>query len=538
MKNADLLKKNHTYTLTYETMLSYQYAYLGGYVFKHYVRRKRPSEDSSMYVDLVANTIAQPICRYIVDTINDVLFEPGVKRDVRFCDPSGRPIDPDNAEWSDLFMLDADLQNRTLTSFMENIGDLTSIFGHAWVFVDMPQIGEGNLGRPYTVAISPLDVWDWEFDFQGGKPMLKYVKVKEAENEECYSIKCYHLGDATRPSYWASYEVPKRVGTGNTDTMSNEAYPIATGEFPLGMAIPGFIAYGRRDPRSIELGVSDIDSACDAQREHYKLECEAYSSIQFAKTIIRADKGISIPVHAGAIVRGSQGSVEAISVDTNDVEKIITKQRAIFEDIEALTGIGGLRNSKNQVQSGVSIIEERKTLHRVCKSKARLMEVTEAQIMTFAARFMDMRWAGQVNYNTDYEAHDTNYRIALMTTAKNLVPDNAIIESLITKEIINMLAPSNEQAEYADAYISTIVDPVAKQLMVSELEEATTNDIGSMIPVDPDAEEEGKDVNPDGTTAVQSAAVGGAGTPIQNMGQSYYTQDAIAAQLNNLNVGR
>jgi len=118
------------------------------------------------------------------------------------------------------------------------------------------------------------------------------------------------------------------------------------------------------------------------------------------------------------------------------------------------------------------------------------------------------------------------------------VPDNAIIESLITKEIINMLAPSNEQAEYADAYISTIVDPVAKQLMVSELEEATTNDIGSMIPVDPDAEEEGKDVNPDGTTAVQSAAVGGAGTPIQNMGQSYYTQDAIAAQLNNLNVGR
>ena len=83
-KNRDLLKRNPVYDNIYLQMLSYQYAYLGGISFKQAVRKKRPSEDSTLYLDLVANTVAQPICRYIVDTINDVLFEPGIKRNLQF----------------------------------------------------------------------------------------------------------------------------------------------------------------------------------------------------------------------------------------------------------------------------------------------------------------------------------------------------------------------------------------------------------------------------------------------------------------------
>jgi hypothetical protein len=87
MKATDLLKKNPIYTATYNQMRAQELAYLGGYEFKTYVRKKRPSEDSNLYLDLVQNTVAQPICRYIVDTINDVLFEPGVKREINFATP-------------------------------------------------------------------------------------------------------------------------------------------------------------------------------------------------------------------------------------------------------------------------------------------------------------------------------------------------------------------------------------------------------------------------------------------------------------------
>ena len=533
MNNGELLKRNPIYSSIYNQMLAYQYAYLGGTAFKQYVRKKRPSEDSTLWQDLVNNTVAQPICRYIVDTINDVLFEPGVKRNLQFATPQGAAIAPETNEWIDLFTLDADLTNRTLTSFMEGVGDLTSIFGHCWVAVDMPQMNQGNLGRPYTCAISPLDVWDWEFDYYGGRPMLKYVKVMEMEETDCYYIKCYHLGDATTPSYWKSYEVPK------APTNENEpAELIGEGFFPPGMSIPVFIAYGRRDPRTIDLGVSDIDSATDAMREYYKLECEKYTALQFAHTIIRADKGISVPVHAGAIVRANEGQIEAIAIDTGDVSRIIEAQDNILEQIEALTGLGGLRNTKNQIASGVAIIEERKQLHRLAKSKARLMEVTEEMILTYAARFMEQRWAGEVNYNTDYEAHDTNYRMALIKSASELVGDNEIVKALITKEVIAMLSPAEAIPEYENVYISTIPDSDLKDLMTQENDQVLSRDLEpSMIP---EHEQYGEDDSEreENEEGDNTTILGGAGTPVTDVGTTYYTAQVAPVMLQGINSGR
>jgi hypothetical protein len=523
--NGELLKHNPIYDTIYMQMLSYQYAYLGGLTFKQSVRKKRPSEDSTLYQDLVANTVAQPICRYIVDTINDVLFEPGIKRNLQFCTPQGKMIQPETNEWIDLFQLDCDLTNRSMNGFMENVGDLTSIFGHCWVAVDMPQATEGNLGRPYVCSISPLDVWDWEFDYYGGRPMLKYVKIKEMEEVDCYYIKCYHLGDATTPSYWESYEVPKGPGK-----ETQPAKKIGGGVYPAGMSIPVFIAYGRRDPRTIDIGVSDIDSASDAQKEYYKLECEKYTALQFAHTIIRADKGVSIPVHAGAIVRATEGQVEAIPIDTGDVDVIIRTQAHILEQIEALTGLGGLRTSKNQVASGIAIIEERKQLHRMAKSKARLMEVTEEMIYTYAARFMDQRWAGEVNYNTDYEAHDTNYRMALISKANEMVGDNEIVKALITKEIIAMLSPAEDIPEYEQVYINTIPPGELKVLMTDENEQVLSRDLEqSMIPKHEmygESETESENEEGDNTTIL-----GGAGTPVTQMGTTYYPNQVAPSLL-------
>jgi len=365
--------------------------------------------------------------------------------------------------------------------------------------------------------------------------MVKYCKVLETEDKDDWYIKCYHLGTPTTPSYWVSYKVGKNIS-------KSEVTETGRGEYPAGMAVPAFIAYGRRDPRSIDFGISDIDAPVDAQREHYKLECEAYTSIQFAKTIIRADKGVSIPVHAGAIVRASQGQVETISVDTGDVDKIIKKQADLLEQCEALTGLGGLRNSKNQIASGVAIIEERKQLHRLAKSKARLMEVTEEMIFTFAARFMNHRWAGEVYYNTDYEAHDTNYRLALFQQAKALVQNNPIIDSLIAREIIGMLAPAEAIPQYEQAYIETIADPSVKTLMTEENDQVLSRDLGDQIPT-PEDFGENQEIFGDATgydSGEEGAGVDdtGIGTPVAFTGQSYYTQQAVATQLVGMNTGR
>jgi len=557
MLTSELAKKGNVYTAIIQQMYNYQYAYLGGYIFKQQVRKKRPSEDSVLWNDLITNTVAQPLCRYVVDTINDILFEPGIMRDLRFANPNGELVNTDNAEWVNLFVMDCDLNNRSLTSFMEQVGDLTSIFGHCWIAVDMPQTSEGNLGRPYTCAISPVDVWDWEWQYYGGRPILKYVKIKEMEDEEYYYIKCYHLGDSENPSSWASYRLPKMA---LTNVINTDADCLGSGTFPPGMAIPVFIAYGRRDPRIIDLGVSDIDAASDAMRELYKLECEAYTALQFAHTIIRAEKGIAIPVHAGAIVRALKDQVEAIKIDTGDVEQIIKKQSDILTTLEGLVGMGGMRKDSQQIASGISIIEERKQLHRVAKSKARLMEVTEGLIFTFAARFMGMRWAGVVNYNTDYEAYDTNYRLALLQQAQIMAGDSEIVKALITKELIGLLAPAENTKTYEDAFIESMPDSNVKDLLTEEASNALSSDnLDSMVPVlskdyvEPELNEPNDKISgdqPQGLNKAQESDVGnfgdpnnmtllgGPGTPMTPMGTSYYPQQAVAVQITGLNTGR
>jgi hypothetical protein len=205
-----------------------------------------------------------------------------------------------------------------------------------------------------------------------------------------------------------------------------------------------------------------------------------------------------------------------------------------------------LRTSKNQIASGVAIIEERKQLHRTAKSKARLMEVTEEMIFTFAARFMEMRWAGEVSYNTDYEAHDTNYRMAVMRSAKDLVGDNPMIQSLITKEIIGMLAPETEIPEYQQAYVKTVQDPDLRTLMMDTDEAVLSRDLEpSMIPkhemygeADDETGKEQAEYDNSIGQADNTSLLGGAGTPVTNVGMTYYAAQVAPVILNTMSIGR
>jgi hypothetical protein len=166
------------------------------------------------------------------------------------------------------------------------------------------------------------------------------------------------------------------------------------------------------------------------------------------------------------------------------------------------------------------------------------MEVTEELIFTYAARFMGMRWAGEVIYNTDYEAHDTNYRLALLEKAKALVQNNSIVDNLVVKEIIGMLAPDEKVAQYEQAYIDTITDPAVKELMTQDAEQVLSRDLGDQI-VTPEEFGENQAIYGDDSEYDTDGDLGeGVGVPIQDTGESYYTQQAVAVQLTGINTGR
>lgn len=486
MKISNLLKRNSVYAAIQPTMLHYQNSYLGGLVFKASVRQKRPSEDAKLYQDTLQNTAALPIARYIVEQLNQTVFSQEIDRELEFVSPDGMELEEDSQEyWTELFCYDADLQNRSLHAFMELVGELSSIFGHCWVAVDMDNDVNNSAARPYTVAISPLSVLDWQFALVNGKSIPAYVKILEYEDNEVYRFKCYYLGTTTKPSYWESYLVNKR------DNIEGNIEPYERGTYPPGMALPLFIAYTRRDPRFNDLGISDIDSASDVQREVYKMECEAYGSIQFARTLIRAEPNIAIPALSGGVVRAAEGQVEVLPIDTQDVPNIISKQTDLIDNLETLSGYGGLRKHRNEPQSGISIIEERKGLHRMAASKARELETVEEMIWTFAARFMGVRWAGEVVYGTNYEQSDTKLKIAKLQLANQLSGSNPVIRQLIDENVLELLVEPEDYEEYKNKMRSLpIVTPDGTTTTLQEedseeddnMMEVETRDLGDQTP--------------------------------------------------------
>jgi hypothetical protein len=532
---AQLLSKNPLYLATEAQMNTYLSAYLNDESFRRSVRTKRPSEDAALWLDCIKHTVAQPIARWVVETINHTVFEPGVTRELKFVSEGGGDLPESMTDWSELFTLDADLQNNNMNGVMEHIAQLSSIFGMCWVFVDLPQDGgdiNPQLGvRPYVVPVSPQYVWDWQFIAVRGVNIPSYIKVLERETEDCYYFKCYWIGTATTPSYWQCYQVEKR----DLQQSHKILQPMSEGVYPLGMTIPGFMTFTRRDPRRFELGISDIDVATNVQMEHYKLECDAYQALQFARTLIRAEQGIKVPATAGGIVRAAEGQIETLSVDTGDVSAIIAKQADLLENYQNLSGLGGISASKKQVQSGVSIIEERRGLYRLAQSKARMMEVCEEMIWSYASRFMNIRWSGEVVYGTDYDSTDTTYRIALYKEAKALAPDNPVIEKLIVEQLVKMIAPQDDVEEWMDMLKEQKpeAEEEEEETPAQERSEHLQMDITDMLP---DAEQQQYALDRLKQREENTTTAGGVG--IRNTGVSMYpTESAAAMVLNTFSGG-
>ena len=146
------------------------------------------------------------------------------------------------------------------------------------------------------------------------------------------------------------------------------------------------------------------------------------------------------------------------------------------------------------------------------------MEVAEEMIFTFAARFMGVRWAGEVHYDTDYEASDTDYRLTLLNQAKALAGDNPIVQGLIVKELVTLLCPPEEVNDYVEATLPTL--PVEYQSIKDEEEQdAYSLDVGDQVPDKVEEEEPG----------TETETYSGIGTGITYTGQSSY--NPVADQL-------
>jgi hypothetical protein len=438
-------------------MQQYRAAYEGGSAFKNSVLVKKPSEDAALFRDKLLNVAGLPICKAIVDEIVDTVYESQPTRHPSFLNTVS--IDVGIPDWYQSFLDDADLNGNNFTSVMEQAATMAGIEGWCWAFVDLPDTPDPR-NRPYLSLCSAEHVIDWRITTDMGRDYLDYLKVIEYQDADETIYKVWYAGDAINPTYCEKY----CVGVDDIKNIDVEIPPTETYTLALGLPIPAIQIIARSDQRRRDLGVSDLTEANDVQREMLKLEAEAYDSVRFSKPMIRASAGIRVPAGGGGIIRGDKDQVEVFQIPTQDIAEIRNQQESLITRLDGYLGRGGLRTTKMATQSGISIVEERRALHRKAAQRARQMMSAEEQILTLVAAEMGLRWVGEVEYTTDYEDKDLQFRMALLQTAQALGGGNAVIQEIINKEVIKMIASPEEAAQYL-AMIGASVAPVELQDM-------------------------------------------------------------------------
>lgn len=434
-------------------MQSYRNGYEGGPAFKNMTLIKRPSEDAALFRDKLNNVAVIPVCKAVVDEIVDVIYEEDPVRSPAFLNRANN-ADVGIPDWYEDLVNNADLNGASFTSVMEQACSMAGIEGWSWMFVDLPEEAS-RYNRPYLSICSAEHVIDWQIWTEYGRDYLEFMKVIEYQDADCTIYKLWYAGDSKNPTYCERYILKEQERVND----SNIVEPVGSYKLPMGIPIPAIQILARQDQRRSDLGVSDLTEAVDVQRELYKLECEAYDSIRFAKPIIRAAAGLRIPAGGGGIVRGDKDQMEVFEIPVMDVAQIRAQQESLIERLDGFLGRGSLRTYRTAVQSGIAIIEERRALHRKASQRARRMEAAEKQILNLAAAFMSQRFVGDVQYNTDYEDKDLQFRMALLSQAQQLAGTNPVVSELITKEIIKLITPPDQTAQYLAKLGETIAEP-------------------------------------------------------------------------------
>ena len=138
-------------------------AYMGGVEWMRGSHLTRyVNETNNEYFARLCSTHLENHCKSVISNYISFLFREEPEREYKDLE-----MDP----MLKSFLKDADLDGRSLNSFMKEVAIWSSVFGHCWVLVVKPNVGALTLGdelaqdvRPYVNLITPLTVMDWRWN--------------------------------------------------------------------------------------------------------------------------------------------------------------------------------------------------------------------------------------------------------------------------------------------------------------------------------------------------------------------------------------
>lgn len=383
-------------------------SYVGGDEYRSagYLTRYQ-LETAQDYQARLNNTPLDNQCASVIQTYVSFLFREEPERE--FYNWAGRPD-------LESFLRDADLEGKSFDSFMKQVSTWSSVFGHVWVVMSKPNIGQLTQAqeiaagvRPYVNLISPLVASDWRWERQpSGRYELSYFKYVEEVIDKITIVK-----------EWTRTEIK----TWEMDDVKKEARLMTTEPNQLGM-IPAILVYNHRGITR-DLGVSDISDIADLQRQIYNLHSENDQAIRLGThpTLV-VPQSANVGSGAGAMIvlqEGADSGQNPYALDFSGaaVGSIHSSIDKLVEAIDRISFTGGVRATATKTSSGIALETEFSLLNAKLAEKADNLELAEEQIWQLFGVYQNTVWMGEIEYPDSFLLRDSDREFSHLQQARS-----------------------------------------------------------------------------------------------------------------------
>jgi hypothetical protein len=394
-------------------------------------------ETAAEYQARLRATPLENHCSSVISVYNSFLFREEPKRDF-----NGLEALPELDE----FLRDADLDGRSLDSFMKDVATWSSVFGACWIIVAKPNVGaetvadERYMGiRPYVSLLTPMVTLDWHWTrMSSGRYQLSYFKYLEEVNGDVRTVKEWTLDSIT---------------TTVVNVKNPEIIDVVIEVNGLGY-IPAVCAYnGRSSVRGI--GVSDINDIADQQRFIYNATSEVEASIRLnTHPSLVATRETQIGTGAGSLIHMPENMdpglkpylLEFTGASINSIYESI---KHAISSIDKMANTGALRSTEASVMSGVAREQEFALLNARLSEKADNLELAEEQMWKIWSNYMGYEWSGSIDYPGSFNVRDTQSEIEQLLKAKSAATDTVVLRK-IDEHILEWMGEEKEYLPFID----------------------------------------------------------------------------------------
>lgn len=400
-------------------------SFLGGEIYRQGQYLTRYMYESEQ--DYITRLITTPLDNHakgVLAVYNAFLFRKPPQRD--FASLEGDPI-------IDQFIRDADLEGRSMDSFMKDVSTYAGVFGHCWVILTKPNTGaitkadENIIGsRPYVSLLTPLAVLDWEWTRSpAGHYYLTYFKYAEdSDRSHVVTVK-----------EWTPETIKTSVV--NKDDRLILVQGVEVNE--LGK-IPAVICYGQRSPKR-GIGISEIDDIADLQRAIYNEYSEVEQTIRISghPSLVKTAE-VEAVAGAGAVVQMPENMDPGLKPyllepSGQNVSSIYESIKNRVEAIDRIANLGSARAQRTSSMSGVAMETEFQMLNARLSDKADNLELCEDNIWTLWALYQGTVWDGSIDYPDSFNIQDKKNELASLVQARAAIV-NPEYQRMIDHEIV------------------------------------------------------------------------------------------------------